>query len=219
MTIPNFTVAYRAPGVVDLLIPKQVGVDGYRINASLQFDGSPAFVTLFTVTNGAGYLDPAVDRGKLHTMPGTNRVRAVFNPATYGAGQTIDAGLLDTAQFWLTLQPVVGGVAGTASAPALVLSTAQLRGTERVVIAGSAPMAADPSGSLALFLGRRMGGFSFANTDSTNPLFVGYGVGGPEMQVGAGTSRASAFGTGSTSALVVRGTGGAVPFTADFAVA
>lgn len=219
MTIPNFTVAYRAPGVVDLLIPKQVGVDGYRINASLQFDGSPAFVTLFTVSNGAGYLDPTVNRSKLSYMPGTNRVRATFNPATYGSGQTIDAGLLDTAQFWLTLQPVVGGVPGTPSAPALVLSPAQIRGTERVVIAGSAPVAADSTGSLALFLGRRMTGFNFANTDTANPLFVGYGVGSPEMQVGAGLARASAFGDGSTSALLVRSTGGAVPFTADFAVA
>jgi hypothetical protein len=176
-------------------------------------------VTLFTVSNGAGYLDPSVPRHKLSSMPGTNRVRAVFNPATFGAGQTIDAGLLDTAQFWLTLQPVVGGVAGAASAPALVLSTAQSRGQERVVIAGSAPLAADASGSLALFLGRRMTGFNFANTDTANPLFVGYGVGAPEMQVGAGLSRASAFGEGSTSGLLVRGTGGAVAFTADFAVA
>jgi hypothetical protein len=100
-----------------------------------------------------------------------------------------------------------------------VLSTAQSRGQERVVIAGSAPLAADASGSLALFLGRRMTGFNFANTDTANPLFVGYGVGAPEMQVGAGLSRASAFGEGSTSGLLVRGTGGAVAFTADFAVA
>lgn len=216
--IPSFTVPYRSPGIVDLLIPKQVGIDGYRINASLQFDGSPAFVTLFTLSNGVGYLDPTVDRNRLHTMPGTNHVRAVFNPATFGAGKTIDAGLLDASQFWLTLQPVTGGVAGTASAPALVLSPAQLRGTERVVIQGTAPLAADPTGALTLVLGRRMTGFNFANTDSANPLFVGYG-GGQEMQLGAGLARASAFGAGSTSMLVVRGTGGAVPFTADFAVA
>lgn len=219
MTTPKFTVAYRAPGIVDLLIPKQVGVDGYRINASTQFDGSPAFVTLFTVTNGAGYLDPTVDRSKLSTMPGTNRVRAVFNPATFAAGQPIDAGLLDTSQFWLTLQSVTGGVPGTASAPALVLAPAQLWGSERVVIQGSAPVAADASGALTLFLGRRMSGFKFANTDSANPLFVGYGGAGQEMQLAANTARASAFGVGGTSTLAVRSTGGAVLFTADFAVA
>lgn len=219
MTIPNFTVVYRAPGVVDLLIPKQEGVDEYRINGSPQFDGSPAFVTLITVGNGVGYLDPAVDRQRLSTMPGRNRVRVTFNPDTFGPGAPIDAGLVDAAQFWLTLQPVTGGVPGTASPPVLVLSPAQRWGSERVVIAGTAPMAADASGALTLLLGRRMTGFNFANADTANPLFVGYGVGGPEMQVGAGLSRASAFGAGSTSALSVRSTGGAVNFTADFAVA
>lgn len=217
--IPNFTVAYRAPNIVDLLIGWQPGVEAFRVNGSLQFDGSPAFVTLFTVPAGVGYVDPGVDRRKLSYMPGRNRVRAVFDPASFGPGKTVDAGFVDTAQFWLTVQPVAGGVPGTASAPALVLSPAQLRGTERVVITGSAPVAADASGSLSLFLGRRMTGFNFANSDTANPLFVAYGAGGPEMQVAGGAARASAFGAGSTSQLVVRGTGGAVPFSADFAVA
>lgn len=216
MTLPNFKVAYRAPGVVDLLIPRQPGVDGYQINGSVQFDGDPAFVPLFTAGASAGYLDPAVDRGRLHYLPGTDRVRAVFSPASFGAGQPTDAGLVDAVQFWLTMQPVVGGVPGVASAPALVLSPDQVRRTERVVIHGVAPAAADVSGALVLFLGRRMGAFNFANI-GPNPLYVGYGVGGPEMQVGSGLTRSSAFGLGSTSTLVVRGVGGPATFTADFA--
>lgn len=217
MTTPNFSVAYRAPHVVDLLIPKQVGVEGYRIKASPQFDGSPAFVTLFTLGVGAGFLDPAVDRGKLSAMPGTNRIRAVFDPSTYATGETIDAGLVDAGQFWLVLQTISGGVEGADSAPALVLAPGQQNG--RIVIQGSAPLAATQADALTLCLGRRMTGFTFMNNDTANPLFVAFNDGGPEVEVPFDASRHSAFGGGSASTLVVRGTGGAVSFSADFTVA
>jgi hypothetical protein len=118
--IPNFTVGYRAPGIVDLLIPKQEGVESYVIKASSKTAGPPVLVTLLTVGIGVGYLDPSIDRNRLHTMPGTNRVRVVFNPSTYAAGGAIDAGLVDTEQFWLVVQPVSGGVPGVDSPAALV---------------------------------------------------------------------------------------------------
>lgn len=219
MTVQDFSVAYRAPHIVDLLIPKKVGVDGYRIKGSPQFDGSPAFVTLFTAGIAAGFLDPAVDRRKLSMMPGTNRVRAVFDPDTYAAGQTIDAGLVDAGQFWLTFQPVTAGVDGIDSGPVLILTPDQARGTERIVIQGSAPAAANLAGGLTLTLGRRMTGFTFMNNDATNSVFVAFNKSGQEIEVPADTPRNSSFGGGSSSTLVIRGGGGAVSFSVDFTVA
>ena len=217
MTTPNFSVPYRAPHIVDLLIPKIVGTDEYRIKASPQFDGSPAFVTLFTAKIGVGFLDPAVNRKKLHAMPGLNRVRATFDPDSF----TGSAAIVDSAQFWLVFQPVVGGVGGADSDPVLVLTPSQFNGTERIVIQGSAPNAANLAGSLSVCLGRRMTGFSFKNADATNPLFVSFNRNGQELEVpgGATASRHSFFGMGSTSNLLVRGSGGAVSFSADFTVA
>lgn len=217
MTTPAFSVAYRAPHIVDLLIPKQVNTEGYRIKGSPQFDGSPAFVTLFTANIGAGFVDPAVDVKKLHALPGMNRVRAVFDPDTY----TGTAAILDSAQFWLVFTPVSGGVPGTDSDPVLVLSPNQYNGTERIAIQGSAPSGLALANSLSICLGRRMTGFTFKNNDASNPLFVAFNRSGQEIEVpgGATLSRQSTFGLGSTSTLLVRGGGGAVGFTADFTVA
>lgn len=217
MTTPAFSVAYRAPHIVDLLIPKQVNTEGYRIKGSPQFDGSPAFVTLFTAAIGAGFVDPAVDVRKLSYMPGTNRVRAVFDPDTY----TGSAAIVDGAQFWLVFTPVSGGVAGTDSDPVLVLAPSQHNGTERIAIQGSAPVGVALANSLSICLGRRMTGFTFKNNDGANPLFVAFSRNGQEIEVpaGAGLNRHSLAGMGSTSTLLVRSTGGAVSFSADFTVA
>lgn len=217
MIVPqDFSIPYRAPGVVDILMPKKVGVEGYRVRGASNFDGT--FVDLFTASVGGGFLDPAVDRGKLSDMPGLNHVRAVFNPDTYGPGESIDAGLIDTQQFWLQFQPVSGGVAGDVSAPVLVLSAAQRRGATHVAISGTAPLQASVDDSLALVLGRRMTGFSFVNNDGTSPLFVAFEEGGPEVEVAALSPRHTLYGGGGTSIIWVRGGGGAVSFSADFAL-
>lgn len=220
MTIPqDFSVAYRAPHIVDLVMPKKVGVDGYRIKASSQFDGSPAFVTLFTASIGAGFLDPAVDRRKLSTMPGTNHVRAVFDPDTYAAGHTIDAGLVDAAQFWLVFEPVSGGVAGTDSKPVLILTPTQYNGTERIAIQGTAPSAVSVAGSQVINLGRRMTGLTLMNNDASHSLFVAFNENGPEIEIPFSSPRHSTFGAGTVTTLAVRGGGATVSFTADFTVA
>lgn len=217
MTTPSFAVAYRSSHLVDLVIPKQTGAEGYRIKGSLEFDGSPAFTTLFTASIGAGFLDPAVDRRRLHTMPGTNHVRAVFDPDTF----TGTAGILDAGQFWLTFTPISGGVAGTESDPVLVLTPNQHQGAERIIIQGSAPVQASLATSLSICLGRRMTGFTFTNNDGANPLFIAFDRNGQEIRIpGAATAQSHPlFGMGSTSSLLVRATSSAVSFSADFTVA
>ena len=217
MTTQDFSIAYRAPNLVDVLMPKQNGVEGYRLRASPQFDGTPAFVTILTASIGAGFLDPAVNRGKLSTMPGTNHVRAVFDPDTFAAGEPIDAGLIDTRQFWMRFQPIAAGVPGAESDPVLILTRSQLSGESTIAIQGDAPSAATIAGSLTLCLARRMVGFSITNNDGSNPLFVAFNVDGPETRIPANT-RAYFDTVLPTSILVVRGSGGAVSFSAEFTV-
>lgn len=217
MTTQDFSVAYRAPGIVDTLIPRVTGRVGYRLKASPQFDGSPAFVQLFEMPSDRGYLDPAVDRRKLHTMPGQGHIRAVFDPDTFATGQPIAAGLDDTRQFWMRFQPVDGGGAGADGDPILILTPSQHNGQSRIVIAGDAPNAANVGGSLTLCLSRRMKNFTIRNHSGSNALFVAFNSAGPETQVASNTSWT--FFGGAESTLVVRGGGAIVNFSADFTVA
>lgn len=213
MSTPGFSVAYRSVGIVDVVIPKQTAVAGYRLKASTQFDGTPAFVTLLTASIGAGYLDPAVNRMKLHTMPGTDHVRAVFNPQTFNG----TAGITDSAPFWLRYTPVdSSNVEGADGVPTLVLAPAQLQGTGRVVIAGTAPAAATVAGSLELCLGRRVTNMVIQNTGAV-PLFVAFATGGAEVSIAAAASYS--FVQSAQSTLLVRGSGGTTDFSASFTVA
>lgn len=211
MTTPGFSLVYRASHVVDLLIPKTAGTDEYRLKGSPQLNGS--FATLFTVGNNAGYLDPAVDRRTLSAMPGTNRVRVVFDPHTFSTALSGDADLNDVEAFWLVLQPVAGGVAGQDSAPVLILSTNQRRGFDRVQFQGVAPLGADATGSLMLGLGPRMTDFTITNQDSTHSLFLALGEDGSEIEIPANSSRS--FAEDTASSLLVRGGGAPVSFLAQ----
>jgi len=214
----SFSVAYRAPNIVDILMPKVALNTAYRLLASIEFDGSPAFVQIVEATHARGFLDPAVDRRKLSSMPGADRhVRVVFDPQTFTTGAAIDAGLLDDRQFWLQFQPVTGGGPGTIGPPTLVLTPSQHRGQGQVVISGTAPSGADVSDSLTLVLGRRMKNFLITNTDDTASLFVAFNSLGPEFAILPETSRR--FSGAMESTLVVRGGGAAVDFTAAFTVA
>lgn len=217
MSTLDFSVAYRAPGIVDVLMPKQQDVAGYKLSASPQFDGSPAFVDIITASIGAGYLDPSVPRGRLHNMPGTNKVRAVFNPDTFSAGQPIDAGISDVVQFWMRFTPIDSAdVEGADSDPVLILTPSQKQGTDRIAIAGTAPVAADVGGSLQLCLGRRMTNIVIQNNGS-NPVFVAFNPGSAEVQVAAGEEYQVI--TGSQDTLLLRATGGTSAVTASFSVA
>lgn len=217
MTTQEFSVPYRAPGIVDTLIPRVAGRTGYRLKASPQFDGTPAFVQLFEMASNHGYLDPAVDRRKLHTMPGQQHIRAVFNPNTFATGQPVAAAITDTMQFWMRFQPVDSGVAGADSDPVLILTPSQHNGQGRIVIAGDAPNAANVAGSLTLCLSRRMKNFTIRNHSGSNALFVAFNSEGPETQVASNTSWT--FFGGAESTLVVRGGGATVNFSADFTAA
>ena len=216
MTTREFSVPYRAPNIVDVVIPKVLNRTGYRLKAAANFDGS--FVQLFEMTPASGFLDPGVDRRKLHSMPGLNHIRAVFDPDTFdGSTSFPDAGIAEGTQFWMTFQPVDSGAPGTETDPVLILTHDQHKGHDRIVISGDAPSAADISGSLTLCLPRRMRDFTIVNLDDTDSLFVAFDPTGPEFEILPETTFRSVAGAEST--LTVRGGGSIVAFSASFTVA
>jgi len=209
----DFSIIRRTTGLVDVLFKKQAGVKGYKLQGSPQFDGSPAFVDLFTADIGSGYLDPAVDRRGLHAVPEQNFVRAAFNPTTFNGA----AGIQDSAQFWLRFVPVdFSGTPGTAQPPVLVLTPAQANGTARVVVAGDAPLAASVDLGLKFYLARRMKDIVIRNT-SGGTLFVAFEENSAELAIPVNTTY-----TGYSSAqsmVSVRATGSIASFDLSCTVA
>lgn len=209
-----FSMLRRRPNYVDLLIPRTSStVDGFRIQKASNFDGS--FTTMFTATN-TGYVDPAInpwmiDAQNIGASSFGPSVRVVFDPATYS--------LVDTKSFWLRYVPVTGGVAGTAGAPTLVLPPTANHGLGINVIRGQAPSGADSTASLQLDLPRLMHDFRIHNEDATNPLFVSFEQDGAEVQLKAGAEEQMTSMFGTQGSLWVRGSGGAVNFSATFTAA
>jgi len=209
-TTRPLSVIRRRPNLVDILVPKDPAVQGYRLQGALNFD--IAFTTMLTAPISSGHLDPAVDRRKLHTVNNPDHIRIVFDPQTYNAGAP---NLVDANQFWLKYQPVdFAGAPGTASAPMLILAEDNLRGDSRIAIAGDAPSGASVANSLTLHLPLRMQGLVIRNNDGADELLVAFQPGGPETTIPALTTMS--FLEGAQGCLLVRGDGAVVNFSASF---
>ena len=213
MSTPDFSVVRRVPNIVDVLMPKRKDVVGYRLKVSPDFDGTPtAFTAIITANVSRGYLDSNVNRMKLHTMPGQDHIRAVFDPDTFSGN-----GLDDTKQFWMRFTPLdKSNVEGADSDPQLVMTPAQHQGTARIAINGTAPVAANVDGSLRLCLPRRMKHIVLRNSGGAS-LFVAFSPGGGEIEIPAGET--STQYDSAQSLLLVRGDGSTVDFSASFTVA
>lgn len=203
----DFTVVRRRPNFVDLLIPKKANVQGYRLLAASNFDGT--FSTLLTADISSGYLDPKVNPNLLHAVNATDRIRVVFDPASFS--------LTDSDHFWLKYQPIdFSGTPGTAGAPSLILPDDELRATIRVLISGTAPSAVNVASSLVLNLPYRMQDVEVRNNEASGgrTLFLATSEGGAERQVAP--QETALFRDGAQGCLLVRGGGGTVSFSADF---
>jgi len=208
-----FSIIRRRPHLVDLIMPKQEGVAGYRIEGAPNFDAT--FNTMFTAPIASGFVgrlgtgDP-INQAVLNSVPG-NHVRAVFDPDAYTG-----IGLADDQHMWLRFVPVdVAGAPGTPGAPSLVLTDSD-HGYGRIVITGAAPDEAAVADSLELHLPRGMKNLIFLNQETAggNSLFLAFESGGPEVEVAA-ASRYDAW-EGTQAMILVRGGGGAVAFSANF---
>lgn len=206
----DFNIVRRKANYVDVLMPKQAGVKGYRIKADT--DPAGAFgTTVCTSDIGAGFID-------LTLMPYVlginhpNHVRAVFNPTLHS--------LTDSNQFWIKFFPVdFAGVEGTGGIANLVLPVDERNGSERIIITATAPNQGSVATSLTLGLPFRAHDFGIKNNSAVDGtvLYVAMAPGGPERQVsGQETWRTL---DGFNGCLLVRGGGATCSFSADFTMA
>lgn len=213
MTTREFQVVQRRANLLDIVTPKRPDVQGYRLRAAPNFDGT--FATILTADISSGFLDPNVDRRVLTPLPaGRNHIRIVFDPQTFFGA----AAIVDADHFWLTFTPVdFSGAPGTESAPGLILPADQYGASDRIIIRGNAPNAASSLGSLQLDLPLRMTDFAFENHEAGggNSVFVSTSRGGGEQEVGAGLGTQQWF-DGAVGTLFARGGGGIVNFSASF---
>lgn len=203
----DFSVVRRRPNFLDLIIPKSPTTKGYRLQAATNFDAS--FTTILTADISSGYLDRNINPSKIHAINNPNHIRVIFDPATFS--------LNDNQHIWLRYVPVdFAGSAGTAGNPSLILPDDELRAQARVIIAGTAPSAADVGASLVLNLPYRMHDIGIRNNSASGAtvLYVSTAIGAPELQVGG--QETASLKDGAQGCLLVRGGGGTASFSADF---
>jgi hypothetical protein len=213
-TTRPFTVLRRRSRLLDILIPKNVATQKYRLLAKSSFDG--AFTQIIEADIGAGYLDPALRTSgvarALQAVNTRNHVRITFDPQTFAAAATIS----DSAQFWLKFQAVdFAGVAGTQTPPTLILPEDALKGDSVITVAGTAPNGAAVANSQVLYLPLRMQDITVRNHEAATDLFVATEVGGAETLLDAGSNLAQVtMARGAQGALLVRGAGATAAFSA-----
>lgn len=206
MTTRPFNVIRRKANLVDILIPKQAGVQGYRLRNAANFDA--AYADLLTADISSGYLGSTVDRRTLSPINSRDFVRIAFDPD--------DEGLTDTAPFWLRFQPVdFGGTPGTESIGMMILPEDAHGGDRRVVIRGNAPNAASIADSLEIGLPFRAMDIVITNHDSADELLVATLPGGYEYQIASGGTTLE-IKDGPLERLFVRGDSAVVDFSATF---
>lgn len=207
----DFTVIRRRANLVDILTPKRDGVQGYRLKAAKNFDGT--FQTMVTGDISTGFLDPAIDTRVLQAVPSRDRVRIVFDPATFSGAPW---NLVDSDHFWLRFFPVdFAGVEGTGGARVLIIPDDELAAQGRVIIRGEAPIGATVANSLRLDLPFRMKNIYIRSNEPSGGNFMAVATtpGGSERLIDPGEE--AEFFEGAVETLMVRGDTGAVPFTAS----
>jgi hypothetical protein len=207
----DFNVIRRRTGIVDLLTPKRVNVQGYRLQAATNFDST--FTTIITAPISSGYLDPSINPMVLHPNNANDQIRIVFNPTTFNGV----AGITDGLDFWLRFVPVdFSGSAGTPGNPALVLTDAEHYGNTRVLISGTAPNGAGVANSLQLDLPFTTQDLYIKNEEAAagTALYLADLPGGPEQQI-SGQETLTMY-HGPVDTLLVRGAGATAKFSASF---
>lgn len=208
----DFSVYRRRMHFVDILTPMRPGVQGYRLKAARNFDDT--FHPIITADIGCGYLDPVINPQVIHTAPGNNHIRIIFDPDTFKAPHAAD--LLDDEHMWLQFFPVdFAGAEGTGGARTLLIPDDEMKATGRVIITGDAPSATDVYSAMRLDLPFRMRNITIRNNEPTsggNTLYVAMTEGGSEMDL-APQETWESF-DGGVGLLMVRGSGGTANFTA-----
>ena len=197
----------RKPNLVDLLITKTVGAYSYKLKWGVNFD--TAAFTDFLIVPGAGYRDPNVDDSGNLTIHG-NRVRALFDPASYG--------IPDTSVWWLKVSPLDSTGAEMSTSAATMVLVPNVGGAyfPQLVITGSAPNAPGLPTSLQIDFPQQMRDFRI---QSTAAVWVAFDPKGPEILLAGDPLPKDISRWSTVSTVYIRGNGAVVPFSAVFTLA
>lgn len=203
-----FSVLRRKAGLIDIVIPRQAGVDQYRLKFATNWDQTK---TAFLTVPPTGYLDPAV-ANLVHVPDNGDNCRIVFKPSTYSG--TLGA-TADTAALWLQVAFVIGGVEqnGASANPPSAITLVQAPGlapTAMQALSGTAPNVANLGLSTQIDLPRMAENVQITNLGETADLLVALAENGPEFRVPTGTPVTNMHGT--VSSLWVRGDSATVDF-------
>lgn len=210
----QFFMPRRRPNWVDVVMPRQQNIDGYRLQWNTNFSGG-SWTTLMTAPV-QGFVDPAINLAANHVTnfgigPYGPPVRVIFNPTTYS--------IPDTKSFWLRFVPMTGVSAGTPGAPTLILPDTSGHGLGLNVIHGTAPNGADSSASLQIDLPGNMRDFRIHNEEAATSLFVATEQDGPEVMLKFGAEEQLTSILAKQNSIWVRGGGATAVFSATFTLA
>lgn len=206
----EFSIRRRRAGFVDMITPNRTGagIYGYTFEWATNFD---AVFTAF-ITNRKGFLDDTPSTGipqaVLEPMPGQNH-RFVFNPTSFG--------ITDAGPFWIRMKQLnsAGGTVAT-SPPVLVVPESERHQKTRIIIKGTAPSAADITGSLWIYLPFGAANLFVQNQEGTTHMFVAMNTLGPETELAPDALPEFPTYEGVVEQLIVRGGGATAVFSAHF---
>lgn len=203
----RFSVFRRSSGLIDIMVPREAGVDKVRLKTDSNPFGS--FSTT-VVESRHGYVDPDL-AGVYHPLVQGEMVRFVLKPTNFT--------LPDVGAFWLKVVGVDTSnaemVSPSPSAPTLVHPV--VSGISEGGFNATAPVGAAVTDAVRIDLGRAVTQLQIRNLDAARALHVSYDAPGSETIIPFGTE-AVAF-NGTTTSLYLRGIGGTVAFNVRYSLA
>lgn len=210
----NLSVLRRSNGLIDIMVPRELGVDKVRLKTDVNPFG--AFSTT-VIESRHGIVTPEVF-SMYHPVVAGEMVRFVFKPSTFS--------LSDTGAFWLKAVGVNPSnteiVPPDATAPTYTVGFPTYihpvtNGMSEGGFNATAPAGAAVADAVRIDLGRTVSQLQIRNLDAARALHVSYDAAGSETIIPFGTE-AIAF-NGATSSLYMRGIGGTVAFSVRYSLA
>jgi hypothetical protein len=205
----QLSINRRKSGIVDLLISKTQGAYFYQLSWGENFDTDP--FTNFLVVPNSGFRDPSVNDASNYTLYG-DRVRALFNPVTYG--------IPDDKIWWLKMSPLdLNGALISMTRGSLMVLTPDIDAGSyfpQMTITGNAPDATDSTGSLEIDFPQQM---RDVRIQSAAAMWVAFDTNGPEILLQGADLPKDISRWSTQSSLFVRGDGVAVSFSLVFTLA
>ena len=202
----SFSIYRRRPDLIDMHWPVRALAASYDVQYATNFDAIPV---LFQNIPAIGFrsVSTPVFTGDSQFK---GKTRFIFAPSDYPP-------MVDNSQLWINFRQIdIDGTINAYEALQLVLPY-DSGPRPSVIISGAAPAAISIAGSLELQLPHNVNAIYLTNNDPVNSLFISFNPFGPEIEVTPLIVNFVPFTTNLPifSQLFVRGSGGAVNFTAS----